>query len=257
MKILRNKLFLGVLCILIGLLVGFVAIPAFQQHEQSETVQAVRLKVPVQAGGQITADMLEVIGIPPKLVPGSVPDTASAVGRYAIADLFAGDYLTAAKTAGALPDGVSFSAGMSEGKRAVSITLPSLAAGISGHLLPGDLVTVMAVPKSATTRSLGIDPDTANEAEPAVTPIIYPELKYVEVCMTTTADGSDAQVVAHPEDEEKNQLPATVSFYVTQAQALRLAELEQQGTIHLAFVARGKDRAQYVTDTVLVGTEVK
>lgn len=255
MKFLRNKLFIGSLCILIGLLVGFIAIPAFQSQNRGQTVPAVRMKTFAQAGTQITAEMLETVNVPQKLVTGSISDTASVVGRYSATDLYAGDYLTATKITSTLTDEVSFSAGVPSGKRVESITLPSLASGVSGHLLPGDIVTIIALPKNTVNQSLGVDPNTTTTTK-TTGAIIYPELKYVEVCMVTTADGSDAQVAAHPDDKEKNVLPATVSFYVNEAQELRLAELEQQGVIHLAFVARGEARKQYTTDQVLVGTEV-
>ncbi len=255
MKILRNKFLVGVLCILVGLLVGFVAIPALQQREQSETIRAVRMKVPVQAGSQITNDMLETVSIPAKLISGSIADPASVVGQYAATDLYAGDYLTAAKTTATLPDEVSFSAGMPADKRVVSITLPSLASGVSGHLLPGDIVSIIVVPKDVN-QSLGLEPDTTPAVEPAGA-VIYPELMNLEVCMVTTSDGSDARVAAHPDDQEKNLLPATVSFYVTDTQALKLAELEQRGVVHLAFVARGEATKQYKTNQIIVGSEEK
>ena len=74
--------------------------------------------------------------------------------------------------------------------------------------------------------------------------------------MVITSDGANARVEANPGDDEENSLPVTVSFYVSQEQALRLAELEQQGTIYLTFVARGEDVAQYISDAVLAETEV-
>ncbi len=76
--------------------------------------------------------------------------------------------------------------------------------------------------------------------------------------MVTTNQGEDATVEADPDDDEENSLPVTVSFYVSQEQALRLAELEQEGTIYLAFVARGADAAQYIPDEDRVlNTEVE
>ena len=76
--------------------------------------------------------------------------------------------------------------------------------------------------------------------------------------MVTTSDGTDASVEASPADDKKNSLPVTISFYVSQEQALRLVELEQEGTIYLAFVARGDDAAQYISDADRVlNTEVE
>ena len=73
--------------------------------------------------------------------------------------------------------------------------------------------------------------------------------------MVTASDGSDAAVSAAPDEDTENSLPVTVSFYATTEQALRLAELEQEGSIYLAFVARGDAVSNYVPDSVLAGTE--
>ena len=72
----------------------------------------------------------------------------------------------------------------------------------------------------------------------------------------TASDGADASVEALPDEDTKNSLPVTVSFYATQEQALLLAELENQSIIHLAFVARGEDVTKYISDAVLAETEV-
>jgi hypothetical protein len=47
------------------------------------------------------------------------------------------------------------SAGMSKGKMVVSVTLPSLASGVSGQLQPGDVVTVMSLPNGTVNQTLG------------------------------------------------------------------------------------------------------
>jgi pilus assembly protein CpaB len=203
--------------------------------------------------------MLETVKVPEKLIEGSIGDISLLVGQYAAADLYTGDYLTAAKLSQKPTEQNSFPAGTVKGKLVVSVTLPTLASGVSGHLLPGDVVTVMSVSKSDAAKALGLEPaDTTDETtyNTAASTVIYPELQYVEVCMVTTGDGADASVEANPGDDEENSLPVTVSFYVSQEQALRLVELEQQGTVYLAFVARGADVTWYIPDAVLAETEV-
>lgn len=246
MKLLKNRFVIGTLCIIAGLLFSFVALPALQGGGQGAYTSAVRMKESVQAGTQITADMVEMVNVPEKLVASGISDTSSVVGRYANTGLYAGDYLTIAKLSATLAEQNSFSAGMQKGKTVVSVILPSLASGVSGRLLPGDIVTVMALPKSSVNQSLGVEPESTGDSTSGAT--IYPELQYIEVCMVTTSDGADAKVNANPGEDEKNSLPVTVSFYADQEQALRLAELEQQGIIHLVFVARGEAAAQYIPD---------
>lgn len=254
MKLLKNKFAIGILCILLGLLFSFVALPALFDSGQSAEVSAVRMKVPVQAGEQITAEMVEIVSVPEHLAGGVLRDIASAVGQYANADLYAGDYLIAAKLSTALPERHLLSAGEAKGRTVVSVTLPSLASGVSGRLLPGDIVTIIAIPKGTENQTLGIDPET--ELIHSSGAVIYPELEYIEVCMITANDGADAEVNAQPDEDAANALPVTVSFYATREQSLKLAELEQQGVIHITFVARGEATLKYVPDAVLTGTEV-
>jgi len=254
MKFLKNRFVIGALCIIAALLIAFFALPSLQNGSQGAYVSAVRMKQPIEAGTQLTAEMLETVSIPETLVEGSISGISSAVGKYTVADLFTGDYVTVAKLSPTLVEQNSFPAGTAKGKTGVSVTLPTLASGVSGHLLPGDVVTVMALPKGSANQSLGVEPET-DEADLSGA-VIYPELRYVEVCMVTANDGADASVEAQPDEDTKNSLPVTVSFYVTEQQALLLAELENQSIIHLAFVARGTNVTQYIPDAVLTETEV-
>ena len=76
--------------------------------------------------------------------------------------------------------------------------------------------------------------------------------------MVTANDGADAKVSAEPGKDQKNSLPATISFYVDQEQALKLAELEQNCILELAFIARGQSAARFIPDGERVfNTEVK
>lgn len=254
MKLFKNRYVIGILCIITALLIVFLAVPALHSSNQRETVPTVRVKQTIGAGSLITAEMLETVTVPEKLINGGISDIAFAVGKYAAADLFAGDYLTAQKLSGSIGYQSSFPAGTAKGKTVVSVTLPTLASGVSGHLLPGDIVTVMVLPKGSVIQSLGVEPET--EEKDLSGAVIYSELQYIEVCMVTASDGTDASVDAHPDKAKKNNLPVTVSFYANSKQMLLLAELEHQNTIHLAFVARGKDVGQYIPDAVLAKTEV-
>ena len=256
MKLFKNKIVIGVICIIAGLLLSFVALPALQGSNQETYSNVVRMKETVQGGTQLNSDMVEVVKIPDDLIKGSINDIASVAGKYATTELYVGDYLTSEKLSSSPSNQNAFSAGTTKGKTVVSITLPSLASGVSGRLQPGDVVTVMALPKGAIDQSLGVEPDTSG-SEMDLGVIIYPELEYVEVCMVTASDGSDSDVKSSLNDDENNNLPIAVSFFVDESQALRLVELEEQGRIHLAFVARGKDTAKYIPDSQRIfNTEV-
>jgi pilus assembly protein CpaB len=254
MKIFKNKVFLGILCIMAGLVAGFVILPAFTNNT-AETRPVLVMKMTVQAGTQLTADMVTTENLPKSAFPGALANPADAVGKYAASNLYTGDVLITAKLSSSLEAMDAMAAASEKGKQVVSLTLPNLAAGVSGRLLPGDVVAVMATAKNAN-QSLGLDPDADATVQTART-MVVPGLEALEVCMVTTNAAADAHVSARPSEGEKNELPVTVSFYVTPKQALILAELEQSSVIHLAFVARGESTAAYIPEEgkVLVGTE--
>jgi pilus assembly protein CpaB len=253
MKLLRNRIVIGILCIAVAITLSFAVLPAIHGTNGGITTTAIRMKKTVQAGTRITTDMVEAVIVPLTLVQGTVDSADVAAGKYANTTLYAGDYLSDQKLSASFAQS-PLAAGTVKGRKVISVTLPSLAAGVSGRLLPGDIVTVIAIPKGVADRSLNIQLETAGQEEMAS---IDSELHYVEVCMVTANDGADSQVSGNPDKDEKNTLPTTVSFYVAETQALKLAELEQRSEIHLAFVARGKDAAKFIPDDQRVwNTEV-
>jgi len=249
MRILRNKFVIGLLCIAIGITAGFVLLPK-SQNADAEMAQVVRLKQDVAAGTLLEKDMLEVTTMPVENVPeGASSSLESFLSRYSATQLYAGDILTAAKVRDTLIDPVAAAA--AKGKQLASITVPSLSAGVSGTLLPGDVVSVMVTSKvTQFNANLGLltatpSPDgevtgglvstVTNETQT----VIPEELRYLEVCKVTSADGTNALVNGDKDKENPNRLPVTITFYATEAQALKLAEVEQSSELHVTFVARG------------------
>ena len=269
MKLIRNKFIIGILCIAIGVTAGFILLPRSQRSEISMT-KVVRLTQNVKAGEQLTAENLETTTIPAANVPSGASSSVDTYrGRYAVTQLFAGDILTATKVRDTLVDPVA--AGAAKGKQLVSLTVPTLTAGVSGTLLPGDVVAIMVTSKVtqfnqqlgllvATEQSTiattpesedgegedsdgdinsGINQTLISSIQKESETYIPEELRYLEVCKVTSSDGTDALVNAAKDPDVPNRLPATITFYVTEEQALKLAEVEQNGDIHVAFLARG------------------
>lgn len=269
MKLIRNKFIIGILCIAIGVTAGFILLPRSQRSEISMT-QVVRLTQNVKAGEQLTAENLETTTIPAANVPSGASSSVDTYrGKYAVTQLFAGDILTATKVRDTLVDPVA--AGAAKGKQLVSLTVPTLTAGVSGTLLPGDVVAIMVTSKVtqfnqqlgllvATEQSTiattpesedgegensdsdinsGINQTLISSIQKESETYIPEELRYLEVCKVTSSDGTDALVNAAKDPDVPNRLPATITFYVTEEQALKLAEFEQNGDIHIAFLARG------------------
>ena len=110
----------------------------------------------------------------------------------------------------------------------MSVTVRSLANGLSGKLQQGDIIQIVSV-------------DEDDKAQ------IYEELQYVEVLATTSDKGSDdtyrdGEVNADDEDSGEQSLYATVTIILQdRAQALRLAECENT-SLHAVFVTRGDEK---------------
>ena len=267
MKLIRNKFIIGILCIAIGVTAGFVLLPKSQNSEISMT-QVVRLTHNVKAGEKLTAENLETTTIPAASVPSGASSSVDVYrGKYAVTQLFAGDILTANKVRDTLVDPVA--AGAAKGKQLVSLTIPTLTAGVSGTLLPGDVVAIMVTSKvTQFNQQLGLlvtteqstittpesedgEEQETDNAGSGISQTLYSsiqkesetsipeELRYLEVCKITSSDGTDALVNTVKDPDVPNRLPATITFYATEEQALKLAEIEQNDDIHIAFLARG------------------
>lgn len=106
--------------------------------------------------------------------------------------------------------------------RAISVTIKSFAAGLSGKLERGDIVSLIA--------------SDVGEARQTLIPA---ELQYLEIIATTASSGTDNNVQEEPEDGEDAELASTITVLATPEQARLLAELEQTGKLHAALVYRG------------------
>jgi pilus assembly protein CpaB len=278
MKLFRNRFLIGLLCIGLGLAVSLLAIPKLTQERAPDMVTALRLKADIPAGEQIDADMLEAIAVDKNSIPDSViASPESVTGQFAVADLFAGDYLTSAKVRTQHDNLDYLKTATDKGLRLVSITLPSLAAGVSGKVLPGDVISIMALMKTQNTdASQTLDPElisdsddqssvssdsSDNTAKPSgqykTDMQIFPELRYLEVFSLSASDGAEASVSSQPEDEEKNMLPVTLTVFATEQQALLLADLESNAIIHISRVAGSDQAATFIdSERIVMSQEV-
>ena len=249
MRIFRNKLFIGCVCILLAVLVGFVLIPSLNR-QQTGTIVVLQIKQDIHEGDSIDKSQLEPVAVPLSVAPkDAVKSIDDASGKLAAHDLYASDFLTTGELATSQETLDAFRKGTAHNMHVIAITLPSLAAGVSGKLQPGDIVSVLSMPNdNSVNRTLNsTSPESAySQPETEPTAVIWDDLKAVEVCAVTTAKGKTPDMSA-----DSPELPTTVLLYVTDEQAERLVELEQTGRLHLMFVARGSDADKYLPDRVL------
>ena len=219
MKIFRNRTVIGVLCILLALIICFGVTPLFSRSA-SEKTEIVRVTKDIKEGDEITAEMVQTVEVGAYNLPQNLmTDKKEVVGKYATADLAAGDYILSSKLSAVPAAENAYLYNLDGTKQAISVTIKSFAAGLSGKLESGDIVTVIVA-------------DYQGKGETA----IPPELQYVEVISVTASSGYDANT---GEVVDEKELPSTVTLLVTTEQAKVLAELEQDSELHLALVYRG------------------
>ena len=219
MKIFRNRTVIGVLCILLALIICFGVTPLFSRSA-SEKTEIVRVTKDIKEGDEITAEMVQTVEVGAYNLPQNLmTDKKEVIGKYATADLVAGDYILSSKLSAVPAAENAYLYNLDGKKQAISVTIKSFATGLSGKLESGDIVTVIVA-------------DYQGKGETA----IPPELQYVEVISVTASSGYDANT---GEVVDEKELPSTVTLLVTTEQAKVLAELEQDSELHLALVYRG------------------
>lgn len=229
MKFLKNRTVLGVICIALALIICFAITPLFNASKSS-TMKIVRIKSDLKIGQEITSKDIKVVEVGAYNLPSEViRSSEEVVGKYVSSELLKGEYVLPSKISDTPASENAYLYNLTGEKRAISVTIPSFAGGLSGKLISGDIVSVIAV-------------DYKEKGET----VVPDELQYVEVIAVTDKEGYDeGEVVVTSDGEEEADLPETVTLLVTPEQASILAELEAEGEIHISLVYRGTaDNAQ-------------
>ena len=223
MKFLKNRTVLGIVCIVLALIICFAITPLFNASKSS-TMKIIRIKNDLKIGQEITSKDVEAVEVGAYNMPSEVMQkNEDVVGKYAAMEMIKGEYILPTKISDTPASENAYLYGLTGEKRAISITIPSFAGGLSGKLISGDIVSVIAV-------------DYREKGET----VVPEELQYVEVIAVTDSKGNDDETVTvKPDGEEEVELPETVTLLVTPVQANILAELEAEGEIHVALVYRG------------------
>ena len=221
-KFLKNRIILGLICIVGSLLICFGITPMFNDALKSK-VTLVRVTKEIRTGEQITDKMVtsvEAVGY--NLPSNVIYKIEEVVGKYANADLYKGDYILKSKLSDTPMLRNAYLNKLNGENRAISVSIKSFASGLSGKLEAGDIVSLIAA-------------DVGSQRET----LVYPELQYVEIIATTGSSGSDQNVQERGNGEEE-ELASTITVLASPEQSRLLAELEQTGKLHAALVFRGE-----------------
>ena len=221
-NLMKNRIVIGLVCIILSLVICFGLTPMFNNALKSK-VQLVRVNTEIHKGDQITEKMLTMVETGGYNLPGNVVyRLEDVVGRYANADLYKGDYILESKLSDTPMLKNAYLSKLNGENLAISVSIKSFAAGLSGKLEAGDIVTLIAS-------------DVGERRET----LVLPELKYVEIIAATASSGADHDVQAEAKDGDEQELASTITVLATPEQARLLAELEQTGKLHAALVFRG------------------
>lgn len=219
----KNRTLIGIICIILAVAIIFLITPAVSKVSGG-TVIAVRLTKDIPQGNKITETDVETVKLSKDATPSGVfSDTKNIIGKYASVNLFKGDYLTINKIISASKAADNVFTSLNGQKFAMSFTIDSFAAGLSGKIKNGDIISLVVMDGSSGKA------------------IMPPEFKYVRVITTTTSGGVDQDKVQKKEDGTFDP-PATITLLVNNTQARLLAEFEAS-TINCILVYRGSDES--------------
>lgn len=217
---LNNRFLFGMLSLLLAAIIAFVALPTIARQTNGKT-EIVRITQPVMKGEQITAANTEVVEVGSFNLPPNIACSLDDVnGLYATTDLAQGDYILTTKIS-LIP--ISSDAALNNipsGMVAISLTVKTLASGLSDKLQPGDIIRIYHFL------------DTAEEV---------PELRYVRVLSVTDANGINVDNTRELAEDEEKQQSATITVLASPEQARIITALENDGVAHVALISRGND----------------
>ena len=218
---LNNRFIFGILSLVLAAVIAFVALPTIARQTNGKT-EIVRITQPVLKGEKITSDNAEVVEVGGYNLPSNVAHSMEDVEvLYVTADLAAGDYILTSKVS-TVP--VSSDVALNDipsGKVAISLTVKTLASGLSDKLQPNDIIRIYHFL------------ETAEEV---------PELRFVKVLSVTDSDGINVDNTKEPTEDEEPQQSATITVLASPEQARIITEMENDGVAHVALISRNNDQ---------------
>ena len=222
----NSRFLYGILSILLAAIIAFIAIPTVTRKTNSK-VEIVRITTALDRGDPITAKDVELAEVGGFNLPDNVATKLEdVIGTYAASSLYPGDYILSGKvsstplssdlTLNAIPDGMV----------AISITVQSLAAGLSDKLQSGDIIRLYHYNDLSGTLNVVQD---------------MPELKFVKVLSVSDSKGLDIDYTKQPEEDEERLQTATLTVQATPEQAILLTQYENEGMLHVALISRGNE----------------
>ncbi len=236
MKLLKNRIFLSVLCLVLAAGVSFLLLPRFYENK-SATVMVLRAAEDIPAGTEIVNKHLASVEVGSVGLPeGVINDKTLIVGKVVQTAIAKGDYFFPQKLGSFVADEL-LDRIVKNNQCLVTISVPSIAAGLSSNLQVGDIVTIAVFMEKASS---------GRDFFPQV--ILYPELHSLEVYSVENARTQDTAEVreqlSNGQSTTGDPIPKAITLIATEAQAQKLIEAEYTGKLHLILEKRGVSHEQ-------------
>lgn len=218
---LNNRFIFGIISIVLALVIAFVALPTIARQTNG-TTEIVRVIQPLRRGSIITAQDIEVVSVGAyNLLTNLAKTEDDVVGKYATTDLAIGDYIQSSKISASPISSDIILSSIPSGKVAISITVRSLASGLSDKLQTGDIIRIYHFLN-------GIASD-------------IPELQFVQILSVTDSSGIDVDYSVELQEDEERRQTSTVTVLASPQQAHIITALENDGMAHVALINRGNE----------------
>lgn len=151
---------LAILAGVLALIFGLIFVSQNNAPKESIVMKSVVVAVDtIPARTKVTADMLQVLSIPAVAVhTDAYTDMSAPVGLITSNTIYAGEQVLKAELfeQGQNKNGLAYVVSEEAGKRAITIAVSEVT-GISGYILPGDRVDLIAVLSENQTATQGAD----------------------------------------------------------------------------------------------------
>ena len=229
-KIFKNKVFIGTLCLLIAAALTFLLLPRLYKA-QASTMEVVRINKTVEYGTVITEGMLTVSEVGAYGLPDNViKDKSEIVGLVANSTIYAGEYLWRGRFIPAEVYAETMAkGGLSEGTYLLTISFPTASAAIAGILRAGDTVDVYGYSEDED------DNISVNEVLTSVRvyKVFNSEMRSLDELDAELEEKHDVALTNY------NFVPAYVVFIVNEEQSKALIGLEKTKSLHLTLREAG------------------
>ncbi|HGS9095692.1 TPA: Flp pilus assembly protein CpaB [Clostridioides difficile] len=222
---LQNRKVLAVITLILATIIGFGS-PLYERMKSKSTY--VRVVNKIEKGNKISSNQIrEYTTTDSKSLPNSIiKNKDDVVGKYAVVDMEKEDNVLSSKISQNPVAENEYLYNLNGSKQAMSITIKNFAAGLSGKLQTGDIISVIASDYGEKKKTIKL-----------------PQLEYIQVLAVTNQKGADKKDdTVEKGNEDEQELPTTITLLVNETQAKILADLEEKSKMHVTLVYRGTDK---------------